>query len=121
MFPTGQWVFLALGTDSTANMQYGFRYYPQSTTQLIAFFNTRTLPPSYNITPSCTAFWGGDTLYTTSGQTLQYVRLYVDYVPTSQDEMINLAIMQPGGIYIFKLFKKYIGNLRKSLLYSFYD
>jgi hypothetical protein len=29
--------------------------------------------------------------------------------------------MQPGGIYIFKLFKKYIGNLRKSLLYSFYD
>ncbi len=108
MFPTGQWVFLALGTDSTANMQYGFRYYPQSTTQLIAFFNTRTLPPSYNITPSCTAFWGGDTFLTSPGQTLQYVRLYLDYVPTSQDEMINLAIMQQGGILILSFLNIYL-------------
>ncbi len=108
MFPTGQWVFLTLGTDSTANMQYGFRYYPQSTTNLTAFFDTRTLPsPSYNITPSCTAFWGGDNLYTSPGQTLQYVRLYIDYVPTSQDEMINLAIMQQGGILILKYLKIY--------------
>ncbi len=106
MFPTGKWVFLALGTDSTANMQYGFRYYPQSTTNLTAFFDTRTLPsPSYNITPSCTAFWGGENLYSSPGQTLQYVRLYIDYVPTSRDEMVNLVIMQQGGILILNYLK----------------
>ncbi len=108
MFPTGEWVFLALGTDSTANMEYGFRYYPQSTTNLTAFFNTRTLSsPSYNITPSCTAFWGGDTFYNSPGQTLQYVRVYIDYVPTSLDQMINLAMMQQGGILILNCFKIY--------------
>jgi len=108
MFPTGQWVFLALGADSTANMLYGFRYYPQSTTQITAFFNTGTIPcQSYNVTPSCTAFWGGDNFNTSPGQTLQYVRLYLDYVPTSQDEMINLALMQPGGIFILNFLNMY--------------
>jgi hypothetical protein len=106
MIPTGQWAFLALGTDSTSNTQYGFRYYPQSTTQLTLVFKTRTFPCSpYSISPSCTAFWGGDNLYVSPGQTLQYVRLYIDYVPTSQDEMINLAIMQPGGTYILNYLK----------------
>jgi hypothetical protein len=100
MFPTGQWIFLALGTDSLTNTQYGFRYYPQSTSQQTVFFNTRTVSPSYNATPSCTAFWGGDTFTSGYGQTLQYVRIYLDYVPSSQDQMINLAIMLPGGIYI---------------------
>ncbi len=109
MFPTRQWVFLALGTDSTVDMQYGFRYYPQSTTELTAFFNTRIIKyPTYNVTPSCTAFWGGDNFITTSGQTLQYVRLYLDYVPTSQDEMINLAIMQQGGMLILNFLNIYL-------------
>ncbi len=108
MFPTGQWVFLSLGTDSRANMQYGFRYYPQSTTNLTAFFDTRPLSsPSSNATPSWTAFWGGDSFYSSPGQTLQYVRLYIDYVPTSRDEMVNLVIMQQGGILILNYLKIY--------------
>ena len=106
MFPSGQWIFLAQGTDSTKNMQYGFRYYPQSTAQQTIVYLTRTLSDvSYNVTPSCTAFWGGDTFHASAGQTLQFVRLYIDYVPTSQDQMINLAMMKPGGTHISHLYQ----------------
>ncbi len=106
MFPIGGWVFLALGADTTQDMQYGFRYYPQSTAEQTIFYNTRTVPgASYNITPSCTAFWGGDSFGSSLGQTLQFVRIYIDYVPTSQDQMLNLAIMTPGGTIILILKK----------------
>lgn len=99
MFPTEQWVFLAFGTDGTTDTQYGFRYQPRSvTTQTIIFKDRTLIGPPYTVSPSCTAFWGGDTFHPSYGQTLQFVRLYIDYVPTNEDQMINLAMMKPGGI-----------------------
>lgn len=92
---------MALGTDSTTRMQYGFRYNPQEVTSPTIIFKTRNLSAaSYNVTPSCTVFWGGDTIRKGFGETLQYVRLYLDYVPSSEDQMLNLAMMKPGGKHV---------------------
>ena len=58
-------------------------------------------PPDamYPATFTGTVSWGGDAYYASYGQTLQYTRLYLDYAPTSQGQMLNLAWMHPGGIH----------------------
>ena len=115
---------MALGTDSTTRTQYGFRYSSESANP---FINTRTLSAaSYNVTPACIAFWGGDTLLGSYGQTLQFVRMYIDYVPTSQDQMLNLAMMKPGGIcslcfHLFSNIKIMLGTLYYLLFTTDYD
>ena len=96
MFPANTWIFIAQGTDKTANTQYGFRYRPQSVSQQTIFYKTRSLSAAYEVPPSCTAFWGGDLHNPSFGQTVSYVRYFHDYVPNSQDQMINLAMMSPG-------------------------
>ena len=58
-------------------------------------------PPNamYSITSAGKVSWGGDEYYPSYGQTVQYTRLYLDYAPTSQGQMLNLAWMHPGGIH----------------------
>ena len=57
------------------------------------------LDAMYSITSAGKVFWGGDTLYQSYGQSVQYTRLYLDYVPTSLGQMLNLAWMHPGGVF----------------------
>lgn len=52
----------------------------------------------YTISTARKAYWGGDLYDISYGQTLQYTRLYVDYVPTAVDQMHNLAWMQAEGM-----------------------
>ena len=49
----------------------------------------------YSISPSTTIYWGATTRHGVCYCRAQYARFYIDYVPTSQDQMINLALMNP--------------------------
>ena len=76
MFPSGTWVFVAQGTDTVQNEQYGFRYLPQLSQQVSAVYKTRAMSSSYsNLTSNGTVFRRGDGAGS-CGQTLQYTRLY---------------------------------------------
>ena len=102
MFPSTAWVFLSQGTDTTTNIQYGIRYHLQSISQQTIFYLTRTLPgTAYSATPATQAFWGGAINHPGTGSTriLSYVRFFLDYVPNSRDQMINLAMMSPDCRY----------------------
>ena len=91
-------MFLAVGTDASKNVQYGYRYNPNDLTKQHKF---RNLPASsYNVTPSSTAFWAGDTFGSSSVLALAYVRLYIDYFPTSGDQMMDLATMNQGSKHL---------------------
>ena len=50
----------------------------------------------YNLLPSTVVQWGGkDRKYNSCSCTMQYVRFYVNYAPNTEDQMINLALMNP--------------------------
>ena len=102
LFPPGEWVFVAQGGDVSNKIIYGFRFYPASTTTVTSHSENLAVDPTdaiFSITSAGKVFWGGDTYHTSYGQTVQYTRLYLDYVPNSSGQMLNLAWMQPGGIY----------------------
>ena len=98
MFPPNTWVFVAQSADARINKQYGIRYYPKNPADVTVFFQERQLAGQcYDVTSTCTVYWGGDLASTSHSQSVQYVRLYLDYVPTTEAEMLNLAISYPGG------------------------
>ena len=81
---------------------YAFRLYPSNTANVKFHFQTFgvNLPDAmYSITSAGKVSWGGDTYYPSVGQTVQHTRLYLDYAPSSQGQMLNLAWMHPGGIH----------------------
>lgn len=54
----------------------------------------------YPITPSTTVYWGGgDYEFPTCNCSMQYFRIYIDYIPASLDEFKNLAIMDLTSMY----------------------
>ena len=97
MFPTSKWVFICASVDVSANTQYGYRYYPSSGGTIAGLFNSLspTTGSLYTITPSTTIFWGGDGSGADCNCLTQYVRVYIDYAPNAQDQMLNLALMYP--------------------------
>ena len=53
-------------------------------------------PGTYRLEPSSVLTWGGrDQAYIYCACTMQYVRFYVNYAPETQDQMVNLALMNP--------------------------
>ena len=102
MFPTNVWVFLSLSIDNALNTQYGFRnvYNGGVETQKYAS-NVPSSGSLYSISPTTSIYWGGDTSNKICNCAIQYVRLYIDYAASSQDEMKNLALMNPASTLLF--------------------
>jgi len=103
-------VFISLAIDNSLNTQYGFQYGLWGS----AFqkFATST-PPSgslYTISPSTSIYWGGDSANYICNCIIQYVRFYIDYAASSNDEMINLALMNPQSKF-FTLIENNSDNL----------
>ena len=93
---------MALGGDAENGVYYGYRYCPANTSSVVSFFKAKPLylgDSMFTITSAGRVFWGGDPFYASYGQTLIYTRLYLDYTPVSENEMLNLALMpQVDGI-----------------------
>ena len=97
MFPTGEWVFVSAAIDNTLNTEYGYRYNTNTGGSIEGQFASQ-IPSSgtvYTITPSTVVFWGGDSSGAYCNCVIQYVRVYIDYAANTQDQMLNLAIMNP--------------------------
>lgn len=79
-------------------MQYGFRYTLESTSSQIVRFGSRS-PKGlfYDLTINGTYYLGGDPWIPPGNCWLQYVRLYIDYVSTTPDEITSLALMDSGN------------------------
>ena len=104
-------MFLAISVnvETTPQKQYGFRYTLSSTSTRTIAFNNRE-PPSgsfYQLQINATIFIGGDDFFRNNGNNFEYwqqsVRLYLNYSPQTQNEFINLAIMDTGNILILQI------------------
>lgn len=102
MFPLGQWVFLALSTSTTSQKQTGFRYTLTSTSTRTIHLETIS-GSFYDMEIDGTIFIGGDSWYNTANALQQYVRFYLNYYPSTEDEFINLATMDTGTILMLQL------------------
>ncbi len=107
MVPLGNWMFFCTAVDSVVTMNYGFRYYTNTDLTTFQHFGTRS-DNFYTLNyPSAQINLGGiaDPYYTNTGTfancycTLQYFRFFMDYVPTTPDQMLNLAMMNPSSKY----------------------
>ena len=104
MFQSGLWVFLSFTRDEINGVMTYFTYNlnsgsPLSTTPAIA---NQSAIGAYSLLPSTVVQWGGaDRTYSYCDCTMQYVRFYVNYAPNTQDQMINLALMNPQSKSLF--------------------
>ena len=94
----------AVNNGSTPQKQNGFRYTLTSTstsTPIISFANREPIGSLNNLVITGTVFIGGDIFYPNNGVNywMQGVRSYVNYFPNSEDDMINLAIMETGNTF----------------------
>jgi len=103
MAPLGRWVYFATGVDSTAKQHYGFRYYTDGTTIPFQILTSRT-DNFYSLNNANTMFYLGgvpsnypDKMFVSSFCTMQNVRLFLDYIPKTDDEFLNIALMEPGS------------------------
>lgn len=119
MLPLNEWVFLCLGIRNSVNTQYGFRYHLNADkTSNIVFKEKVRQTALHTISPSSTIYWGGDPFHEVCYCTLQYVRFYIDYVPDSQDEMINLAINSVDGILVIEFIHNSLNSINRNIIYS---
>ena len=89
-------MFYALSMDRATKLN-GFRYALSSTsTQEIHFKSKKDT--YWELSSDNTIFIGGDKYYESADIWLQNVRLYSNYFPDSEGEMINLAIRDSGNI-----------------------
>ena len=101
MAPLGQWIFLATTVDTVIKKHCGVRYYLNSAS--IHYKHKCREDNFYKLTdPDTILNVGGiaDQRYPASEQKansyahLQYIRLCLDYAPTTQDEFLDLATME---------------------------
>ena len=60
-------------------------------------------PGTFQLQPSSVLTWGGmDQTYVYCDCTMRYVRFYVNYAPDTQDQMVNLALMNPKSNFNFE-------------------
>ena len=100
LVPVGQWTFFASATSTTTQKQSGFRYSLPSTSTRSMTFKTRS--PSgafYDLAENVMLYLGGDHRgeYEPCRCELRYARVYINYYPNSEDEYINLAMMDTGN------------------------
>ena len=79
------------------------RYYlNQETYSQNVIFGNRSVNATYQLLGSTKVYLGGDPiLLSNCGCSLQYARMYWNYVADSRDKMINLAMMDNEGINLF--------------------
>ena len=74
------------------------RYYLNQTTFCAnVIFRSREAMSSYQLSGATKVYLGGDAYYKSCHCYLQYVRIYWDYLADSQDNIINLAMMDADG------------------------
>lgn len=102
--PTGQWVFVGTGVDSVAGIHYGFRYHLNNGQPPHQYFGTRSASYYALDYPTTALNLGGitDPDYPDGGidrayAYLQYVRLYLDYTPKTEEEFIKVALMESAS------------------------
>ena len=90
---------MAVGTDVTAGIQYGFRYRLGSSYSVISGYTTRgsNNDAFHALTSAATFMWTKDYYTPHCNCNMQYVRVYTDFVPYNEDMMINLALMNPDS------------------------
>ena len=95
-----KWTFIAQSVDVDSSTQYGFRYVldaaaPAAPTSVL---NSRS-PSSgsfYKLYSNATVVYTNDPHGgSPCGCKMQYIRVYTDYFPSTQDQMISLALMNP--------------------------
>lgn len=108
MAPTGEWVFFATGVDSVARENCGFRYRLDSGLTTHSHLGCRTDDFFPLDDPEAGLNVGGiadpnyppeDLVYFSQSAyaILQYVRLFLDYTPTTKDEFLNIALMESAS------------------------
>ena len=108
---------MATNTASTPQKQNGFRYtLTDTSTQKIVFGTRNPTGSYYDLKNNGTVFIGGDNYHNKANSVLQYIRLYLNYFPDSEDEMINIATMETGNVFILQLeFFNSLNHLRHTL------
>src|SRR5690349_15176428 len=108
---------MALTRDNLNGVATYFAYNIKQTTYeaVIEIGNHTNAMGANDLLSTTTIAWAGkDTSYAYCGCTMQYVRLYVNYAPNSQDQMLSLALMNPSSkkvlLYCSKI-KLNLGNL----------
>mgnify|MGYP001018494826 FL=1 len=122
MLSLSSWAFMAVGTDVSAGIQYGFRYRLENSYSVISGYTTRSSNNDafYALTSAATFMWTKDLHTPHCNCNMQYVRVYTNFVPYNQDMMISLALMNPTSIN-FKLFQlmNFQRNNRQNVYISF--
>ena len=92
-----------MGTDVSASTQYGFRYILGSSSNVTPTIVFKSRGPSsgafYKLTSAGVLQWTNDNFHSHCHCKMKYVRLYIDFVPSSKDMMISLALMDPNSIF----------------------
>jgi hypothetical protein len=99
--------------DSVAQMAYGIRYYLSSGSSTYQHIGSRS-GSFYTLNYPQTALNVGGiadpsnpsyTYFGTAYGTIQYMRLFLDYAPTTADEFLNLALMDSASKIIVYLMR----------------
>jgi hypothetical protein len=113
MAPIGNWIFFCTSVDATAGINYGFRYYlNSSSTTYYNYFGTRS-DSFYALTYANAQINVGGYAninvnfpkiylpqnFATCGCMLQYFRFFIDYAPNTADQMLNLAMMTANSMF----------------------
>ena len=97
-------MFVVLTTSTILQKQNGFRYtLPSTSTQTLVFDSRSPNGAFYDLKITGRINIGRDSDYNPAYAWLQHVKLYLNYFPNSEDELINLATMDTGNISIVHL------------------
>ena len=93
------------GSNVDTSTQYGLRYRINNAA-IDSHFATRAIPTTMETVSTSTVLVVGADTTTLGGCgcTINYVTMYTDYLATSEDEMLNLGLMDTNSTEIFLLF-----------------
>ena len=90
-------------------MSYAQDYQVDKTSNTVSStFYQKMAPESdnyYPLTSNETVFWGKDDFYPDCKCSMQYVRVYLDYSPRIEEQMITLALMDSDSNALLLLFQ----------------
>ena len=133
----GQWVFIAVSIDASADIAYAFRYRLDANYGVTNYFTSKSAVGSYYSAYFTTKItWMGKSGYTCSCKQ-QFVRFFADYAATTNDQMINLALLNSksekplcfylpayffctGALYLFNFESDLKFNLNRTIPVRYY-
>ena len=94
-------MFISVFVDTLKQTHHGIRYYLNQTnyTENVKYLS-RGPSANYKVSGATQVFWGGDGRYSTCNCHIQFMRLYLNWVADSRDQLINLALMEDDGILL---------------------